>query len=159
MYCDECKVNKANIHYTNIINGKKKEMHLCSECGKKLESMGGFKFINDSDFFLPFLSLAADAGTKESKVCPSCGTRLSDFQASGYLGCPQCYIEFQSELSPIIRRVQGGAQKHIGKIPKGSGVYSSVNEFERLSSELKRAVEDERYEEAAAIRDKLKKFR
>lgn len=154
MNCDECKSMKATVHYTNIVNGNKSEKHLCKECAKKLESMGGFKFVNE-DSFLPFMSFVGQSIT--AKACPTCGTRLNDFNSSGFLGCPQCYLEFQQELLPIIKRVQGSI-KHIGKAPKGSD-FASVNEFDRITAELKKAVDDERYEEAAALRDKLKKFR
>ena len=29
MMCGECNINPANVHITKIINGVKKEMHLC----------------------------------------------------------------------------------------------------------------------------------
>ena len=35
MLCDNCGKREANIRYTENINGKIKEMHLCEECSKK----------------------------------------------------------------------------------------------------------------------------
>ena len=32
MLCDKCKKNEAKIYYTEIINGEKKEQHLCEDC-------------------------------------------------------------------------------------------------------------------------------
>ena len=36
MLCQNCGKNEANIRYTQIINGVKKEVALCSNCAKKL---------------------------------------------------------------------------------------------------------------------------
>ena len=36
MKCQNCGKNEANFQYRQIINGKKKELILCSECAKKL---------------------------------------------------------------------------------------------------------------------------
>ena len=120
--------------------------------------MGGFKFMNDSDFFLPLFSFGIEEPKSVNRVCTSCGTRLTDFNNSGYLGCPTCYKEFSEFLQPVIKRVQGSL-KHIGKSPKDGGGYSAQREFMRLDAELKSAVDEERYEDAAAIRDKLRKIR
>lgn len=158
MVCSECKVNPATIHITNIVNGVKKEMHICAECAKKYESLGGFKFVNDNDLFMPLLSFGLDEATPKVKACPTCGTRLSDFNKSGYLGCANCYSSFGDSLKAVIKRVQGSL-KHVGKIPLDNSEVSQIREYERLSAELKKAVEEERYEDAAKIRDKLRKIR
>lgn len=158
MICSECKINQATVHITKIINDQKKEMNICSECAKKFQSMGGFKLMNDNDFLLPLFSFGIEEPKSTGRVCSSCGTRLSDFNSSGYLGCPSCYKEFSEYLQPVIKRVQGSL-KHTGKTPQDSSEYSSQREFMRLDSELKRAVDEERYEDAAAIRDKLRKIR
>jgi protein arginine kinase activator len=158
MLCSECKINQATVHITKIVNGVKKEMHICSECAKKLESLGGFKFINQSDFLIPLFNFGGEEIKSKGRICPSCGTRLSDFNDSGYLGCAQCYTEFADYLQPVIKRVQRGL-KHIGKTPQGEGKNSVDWEYEKLTAELKAAVAEERYEDAAAIRDKLRKIR
>ena len=36
MLCENCGKRQANVMYTQIINGDKKEMHLCEECSHKL---------------------------------------------------------------------------------------------------------------------------
>ena len=33
---------------------------------------------------------------KESKTCPVCGYRWSDFNRSGKFGCPECYKTFET---------------------------------------------------------------
>ena len=44
MLCDNCGKREANIRYTENINGKIKEMHLCDECSKKLGIMDKMNF-------------------------------------------------------------------------------------------------------------------
>ena len=51
------------------------------------------------------------------KLCPVCGSRLSDFYKTGYLGCPHCYEEFNNEITATLRKFQGGIS-HVGKKPK-----------------------------------------
>ena len=36
MLCQNCGKNEANIKYTQVINGVKKEIALCEDCAKKL---------------------------------------------------------------------------------------------------------------------------
>ena len=45
MLCDNCGKREANIRYTENINGKIKEMHLCEECSKKLGIMNKMDLI------------------------------------------------------------------------------------------------------------------
>ena len=41
MLCENCGNNEANIRYTQIVNGVKKEMNLCEECAEKM-GVGNF---------------------------------------------------------------------------------------------------------------------
>ena len=36
MLCQNCGENEANVRYTQIVNGVKKEMVLCEKCSKEL---------------------------------------------------------------------------------------------------------------------------
>ena len=54
MLCQNCGNNEANVRYTQIVNGVKKEMNLCSECAEKMginqdEIMAIGDNINDKD--------------------------------------------------------------------------------------------------------------
>ena len=49
MKCENCGRNEANVKYTQIINGEKKQMFLCEECSEKLG-------INDIHFNMSFQS-------------------------------------------------------------------------------------------------------
>ena len=55
MLCENCGKHEANVKYTQIINGVKKEMLLCEECAKE-------RGINNIDFNMPinFSSFLSD---------------------------------------------------------------------------------------------------
>ena len=55
MKCQKCGVNDANINYTRVINGKRGELHLCSECAQKMNINLNIGFDSlFSDFFDDF---------------------------------------------------------------------------------------------------------
>ena len=46
MLCENCGENEANVRYTQIVNGVKKEMKLCDKCADELG-------IGEMDFNMP----------------------------------------------------------------------------------------------------------
>jgi protein arginine kinase activator len=70
---------------------------------------------------------------------------------SGLLGCGQCYDTFAAVLEPVFRRVQGHT-RHIEPMEK-EDLPAEVTD---LRKKLARAIEDEAYEEAAKIRDRIR---
>ncbi|WP_347836218.1 hypothetical protein [Gracilibacillus sp. JCM 18860] len=35
MECQECQQNPATLHFAQVINGEKKEIHVCHQCAKE----------------------------------------------------------------------------------------------------------------------------
>jgi len=90
--------------------------------------------------------------------CGNCGTYFSEFKKGGLLGCSECYRSFSDELNPVLKRVQGSL-KHVGKVPGSRGKsQAGKSDINGLQIMLQKAVENEEYEEAAKIRDKIKKL-
>ena len=70
-----------------------------------------------------------------------------------------CYQTFKNELEALLKNVQGSI-RHEGKFPKRSGVVMRYKrEEDRLRTLLKKAVDEENFEEAATIRDQIKAMR
>jgi protein arginine kinase activator len=100
--------------------------------------------------------------------CPTCGFQFPLFKQTGRLGCPQCYQSFASVLEPVITSIHGNVRQtmDVPKVtsppeplpPQGTleGVGSNL---EGLRSGLKAAVEGERFEEAARLRDEIRKLK
>ena len=101
--------------------------------------------------------LATDKDSKDKEIiCPNCYSTYEEYRETGKLGCSRCYEAFEEQIKPILKNIYG-YEEYIGKIPKkdDSHIYIS-NEIRILKEDLNRAVEQEEYEKAANIRDKIK---
>ena len=182
MICDNCGKRNANVRYSENINGRKKELNLCEECSKKL-GIGQIDFSMPIDFSSFFGGFMDDFVTTEfmpmineikALKCNSCGYTFNDISNTGKLGCKDCYDVFEDRLDSIIKRIQG-ANYHVGRIGKTidrkiddktnknkdaevKKEEKSESKLEKLQEELKQAIKDERYEDAARIRDEIKKL-
>ncbi len=162
MLCENCKKNTANTHIKKIINGNVQEYHLCSECAKELgfsDTMPGFGSLMGLSANSLFGSLFSDAltGTEpvaEVKRCPGCGISFDDIAKTGLCGCPQCYTTFYDQLLPSLSRIHGKLE-HLGKISAASGKSAKQIKLKSLEADLKKAVDEQRYEDAAKIRDEI----
>lgn len=181
MLCQNCGKKEANIRYTQIVNGVKKEMALCEDCAQKLG------IHHELDFHLPvdFPSLLGEflgefeepgllSGMTKTKplTCDTCGMTFDEFTSLGKFGCDHCYDVFADRIDPILKNIQG-SNRHIGRkgklienkerIAKEQTKKEPVKEqkkskLETLQEELKQAIKEERYEDAAKIRDEIKKI-
>jgi protein arginine kinase activator len=93
--------------------------------------------------------------------CAKCGLTYEDFKKIGRLGCGACYVSFKGSLAPLLKRIHGSNQ-HMGKSPspvsmKELKITTKLHdELEAAKAELTKAVKKEEFEEAAALRDKIK---
>ncbi|NJD01912.1 MAG: hypothetical protein FIA99_04790 [Ruminiclostridium sp.] len=163
MLCQQCNKRPANVHLTKIVNGSKVEMLLCDQCarGKSQLGFGGFgPSLNINDFLSGFIGLShidihAEHVPKEA-CCEVCGMGFGDFGKTGKMGCGNCYSKFGEMLKPVLKRLHGNYE-HTGKAPAGiSKVLEVSREVERLKELLGKAVQNEEYEKAAEIRDRIK---
>ena len=179
MLCDNCGKREANVRYSENINGKTRELNLCEECSEKL-GIGQMDFSMPMDFSNFFGDFVEEFTKPEwmpllnnvkTLTCNNCGYTFDDIVNTGKLGCPNCYDVFESELDPIIKRIQG-TNRHVGRIGKIidnkiNKKYNKTEEntdkkeektkLEQLQEDLKNAIKEERYEDAAKIRDEIKK--
>ena len=184
MKCQNCGKNEVTFHYTQVINGVKKEMNLCDNCAKELglKDMSFNMPINFSSFLSDFFNDYSDnllpsfMGT-QTLQCKKCGTTFDDFVNSGEFGCGSCYDIFEDRITPILKNLQG-ASRHTGrgyrkiasnneneenefatntKATKNvSKETSKENKLGKLQKDLQKAIKEERYEDAAKIRDEIK---
>ena len=152
MKCHHCE-SQATVHLTQIINGQMHKMDLCEACAQE-------KGVTNPDN----LSIGSLLSEDQSKVgagsasmtCESCGTTHQDFKKGGRLGCEACYHVFRPVLEPLLDGMHAGI-KHLGKVPSRTVIKKGEQENEELlRSQLKQAVEEENYEKAAELRDRLK---
>lgn len=159
MLCDICKKNPATVHLTEIIDNQMNELHLCEECAHQ-KSIQMEQQFGLSDL----LAGLAEYGksTKETEAvslkCPNCGLTYAQFKKIGRLGCGDCYTAFKKYLGPLLKRIHGSSM-HFGKSPmKGPKISKKRLDSQELRQKLQKAIDAEEFEEAAKIRDQIKKL-
>ncbi|MDD5746349.1 MAG: UvrB/UvrC motif-containing protein [Candidatus Omnitrophica bacterium] len=160
MKCQVCAKKTASVHLTEIINDQMTELHLCEQCAKEK----GIAGLGQPFGLQDLLAGLVDFGTpisEEKKValqCPNCKMTYEDFRKIGRLGCSQCYDTFKESLEPLLKKVHGSVQ-HLGKGPASDGEGLETRKaLQDLYLKLQKAIQSEAFEEAAKIRDKIKKM-
>ncbi|EWH23344.1 UvrB/UvrC motif-containing protein [Bacillus haynesii] len=170
MICQECKERPATFHFTKVINGEKKEMHICEQCAKEnsesysMNESGGFSIHNLLSGLLNFDSSFTNSSEAQlfqqpDQVlrCKKCNMTFPEFRKTGRFGCSECYKTFHSYITPVLRKVHSGNTVHAGKIPKRIGGNLHVRrQVEALKKELKELIQQEEFEKAANIRDQIR---
>jgi protein arginine kinase activator len=157
MKCQSCS-SPATVHMTDIVNGQKKELHLCQSCAEQQQ------LIKEQELNLPAILqtlIGQHVGQPTDELarltCPACGIKYMEFRAEGRLGCPHDYEVFRVGLEPLLQRIHR-AGRHVGKSPRHGGQHAAWQaEVVELRRRLRAAVEEEQYEEAARLRDQLRK--
>ena len=154
MLCQKCKKNEATAHYTQIINGKRQELHLCADCAREnLDVFGELPGLFGSFFGEPARKSAGNV-----RACPKCGRTLKEIADTGMLGCAECYTAFAQELAPYLTRLHGRAA-HVGRVPASVGGEMKLRaELNESRAALKKAIEAQEFEQAALLRDRIKEI-
>ncbi|MEM6886014.1 MAG: UvrB/UvrC motif-containing protein [Verrucomicrobiota bacterium] len=171
MECTFCKNKEATCHLTKIVEGKVVEVHVCADCIPEINNENLVNF----DIWDAVSKLAASLGVPdpsesiepeaadeitaksflidevEEEPCPVCGFTGENLRKVGRLGCPDCFEHFNEMLTDVLADCQKYTQ-HSGKVPK-SMVKVKVRYMQKALNE---AVKEERFEDAAQIRDQLK---
>ena len=93
-----------------------------------------------------------------NRECDICGVKFVDFRNSGRLGCPHDYEVFRDELLPLLENIHGET-KHCGKTPRRLPQNKQMqSELIQLRKQLLQAVNKEAYEEAAKLRDQIRRL-
>ena len=158
MQCSVCKEKPATVFLTHIENDKMHKVNLCEDCAKT-------KGVNDpSGFALADIMLGLGAAQEVEQAvgtdlkCPRCGFSQADFKKSGRLGCPECYKTFAEGLGGLLKTMHKGT-RHTGKAPEALRVSrENSDRLKTLQKKLNKAIESENFEEAALLRDELKKI-
>lgn len=115
--------------------------------------------------------------------CDECGMTYNEFVDTGKFGCSHCYDIFANVLDPVLKNIHGSSN-HVGrrsrlsasekkkvaqdveqahkKVTKEATKTPKKDEkqekIDKLNEKLKQAIQEERYEDAAKIRDEIKKL-
>ena len=156
MLCERCGKNHATTHIKTVVNGVKKEYNLCSVCAAK----EGYSNNSLSGMLASMFGEVSPTELLTPKTkCPVCGRTFSDIAKTGKVGCSECYDTFYDQLLPYLKRVHGSTI-HVGRIPETAPSVEKTpkSTLEDLKNELSRLVAEEKYEQAAVVRDKIKEM-
>ena len=134
MLCEICKENQATVHSVTIINGEREEHAFCQACAARMQNR------------------YADSGNWDfmSEFFPSMVNMLFDFydmpQRYALVGAPG--REYGNQMEPA-----GAYQER-----ELSPAEKKQQELERLREQWAAAVHEERYEDAAKLRDEISKI-
>lgn len=159
MICDSCGKNPATTHLKTIINGELTEYSLCAECAQKL-GYGNLLTGLGRNFGSLLGGFFGDMDPVEEDTvrCKCCGSSFDDIARSGKVGCAECYRTFYDRLIPLIQRIHGDT-KHHGKVPGGSLPQPKPQgELSLMRRELREAIDCENFEQAAALRDRIREL-
>lgn len=158
MTCQRCD-DEATVHLKETVDGSAREIHLCSSCARrtglvlpKSPPPLGLDAVVQG---LIAAHVGELVGELAEATCPDCGVKFMEFRTTGRLGCPADYERFGPGLLPLIARGQG-TTRHVGKAPRRSRVGADRARL-RTRASLRDAIALEDYEQAARLRDGLRR--
>ena len=156
MKCQKC-AKQATLHITEVVSEDQfEELHLCEECANKYlyEPQKG----SPAKGALTAQPESEEITALNQRECPQCGIKFVEFRNSGRLGCPHDYQEFHDELIRLLENIHGET-RHCGKTPRRLPQNKQTqSELIQLRKQLHQAVTKEAYEEAACLRDRIRKL-
>lgn len=143
MRCDRCGKNEATFYYKSNINGKVTQVHLCPQCAEELGYTDSFRSAGMTgglfgDFFSrPFGMLELFFSGLGSRM-------LTEFpEPVDVLGQARESTPAQEDTGDLLPRDEQDA-------------LTRQRKRNALQTQLNLAVQEERFEEAAKLRDELK---
>ncbi len=183
MICQRCQQRQATVFFSQTIGNQTTQAHLCESCAQEqTQGYGGMSpfafnpFSALSDFLNNFMNWnegaiaeinsgrAGSVAIDPQLQCPYCGYQLSTFRQNGRLGCTKCYESFKPALQPLISSIHGNVQ-HVEEsvdVNKqenqtlADGETATTPEIRALREKMKELILNEKFEEAAHLRDQIK---
>ena len=174
LQCDACKEREAEVFLTQIVEGKMQKVNLCKTCSAEngvddptgfalTELLSGIGTSTETEkpvapATAPSLISGVSATVSAPSKCSVCGFTQADFKKTGRLGCSECYDTFEDHLGNLLKAMHKGT-RHTGKLPARVAKQHQMTErMKGLQENLLRAVREENYEDAANLRDQIRKL-
>lgn len=163
MICENCKQRPATVTVTQIRNGQQFTKHYCDVCSQQMHQHQQEEQVPLQQLFADWFGIptwsanAPKSQQQEQQACSNCGMTYAQFLQEGKFNCPTCYDAFRTQIPQVMKRLHNGATKHVGKMPGAiNATYQLKQRIENLRAEMRKAVEEERFEDAAALRDEAR---
>ncbi len=152
----ECR-RPIQVLYTEIIGKTISRMAMCEECPVLHQKLRGSGATSE-----------AMGKIQTSLVCGGCGMALDEVKMGASLGCPLCYDVFKEEvihemvqleqLPPKTAFQKKGEPLHIGRSPGHQQQIDPSLKLLALQQALHETLGREDYEQAALLRDQIRKI-
>ena len=154
MYCENCGNNKANVKYTQVINGVKKQMNLCENCANK---MG----INNISFSMPISLFNFMEDMFEPQMVMQKSLIDDFFDDEFEMIQPRLTVNTENKRklrsnNTSIDEIDEWVRNINKKIDKADNKIENLKS--KLQKRLEKEIKEERYEDAAKTRDEIKKI-
>jgi len=148
MKCERCQQHRAEVAIKQVVDGEERELFVCRACAQRTAD----SLVTSMVELLLGAAIDLHVPARDAHTCPGCGLSGSEFNKRGRVGCARCYETFSRELAPMLRDMHGG-DRHVGKVPRRE---QETRARADLETALRQAVAAQRFEDAAALRDRLR---
>jgi protein arginine kinase activator len=164
--CLKCQKRAASVKLVRIVGGKAHNIYLCGECAAEVSpyQKGALSLQQAIEKMLAELVQKQSEEQESAEqmpgpVCPTCGTTFAAYRKRFLLGCPHCYMAFESMLDPQLKQLHG-ATRHVGRAPSVAARPQGNLETSLavLKKELDAAVSNEDFEQAVKLRDRIRQL-
>lgn len=158
MLCEVCHERDAAVTLTQIVDNAVTVLRLCERCAAErgVETQVAVSK-HPLGEFLQAVHQQATTAANDATRCSFCGTTMADFRATGRWGCARCYSAFEHGIRELLRRVHGSS-RHVGRAyqPPRPESLAPATALGELKERLRRAIENEQFELAADLRDRIR---
>ncbi|MCE5201921.1 MAG: UvrB/UvrC motif-containing protein [Synergistaceae bacterium] len=144
MLCEKCGKNNAEVHLVKIVNGERHDEYVCRECARNMLPFDDVAKLMKMTF--SFEGVIDMNEALKDLLFPALPD-VSD-ESGDILKCPYCGGTMPETLSD-----KGSAETE--KSTDDHTLHTGNDELTDLKNGLALAVHDERYEDAAVIRDRI----
>lgn len=165
MLCERCHAHPATVHMVQVVNGHRKEEHLCSECAEKEHVFQKEQSFFGHGFFDSPLDHFFGGSMLGHLLEDPFGTRTLEDQGGGQFieVSPEKLPENEDGYNRFKESIRSSFQKGKNEIPvnepkakEKADAPAESEELQTLRRELKSCVDREDFERACEVRDKIK---
>ncbi len=174
MKCELCHKAEAEKAIHVELKNSREELYVCGGCAAKVKGVNPVLSSDAAEIQeiapeqdgnlpeMPLVNMLIDAAFEivgrslgsDEPTCAVCGIKRQEYRNQSRLGCPECYNSFARDLDPAIADMHGALQ-HEGKAPASrQAQWQSC----KIEEQLAKAVKEQRYDDAIALRDALLKL-
>lgn len=165
MLCERCHAHPATVHMVQVVNGHRKEKHLCSECAEKEHVFQKEQSFFGHGFFDSPLDHFFGGSMLGHLLEDPFGTRTLEDQGGGQFievspeKLPKNedgYDRFKEAIRPSFQKGKNEIPVNELKAKEKADAPAESEELQALRKELKSCVDREDFERACEVRDKIK---